>query len=175
MSQAEREAGRIFGQSGIHLAWTNCPAQPEPGSPVACEGEPAPGEMRVRMLKRHLNRGFQASIFGYAIAPVLASVYYESALRLAQTTTNSESDLFRREIEASTIRGCLIAHEIGRLFLGQNQHAAGGIMRARWKIRDIQLALQGGLLFTREQSGMLLRNARLLTERRQQEKLQTSR
>lgn len=161
VTQAEREAGRIFGQSGIHLAWTNCPVWPKPNSLVACEGEPAPGEIRVRILEHDLNHAFQTSIFGYAIAPVFASVYYESALRLAQTTTNSGSDIFRREIEAPIILGSLIAHEIGHLLLRQNQHTASGIMRARWEIREIQLAVQGGLLFTPEQSGMLRRNARL--------------
>ena len=47
--------------------------------------------------------------------------------------------------------GAAVAHEIGHLYLGEDAHSAGGIMRATWTVREID-ALRGGVLgFTREQ------------------------
>ena len=156
VTQARRETSRIFSQSGIRLTWTHCPAVPKPDSAFACQGEPTPGQIRVRILDRQLNNAFQDSVFGFAIAPVFASVYYESALRLAQTSSNSESDV-------STILGCLIAHEIGHLLLGHNHHTVNGIMQARWEIKQIQQLTMGALAFTPEQSKLMLVNAHLRT------------
>lgn len=156
LSNAEREASRIFGLSGIHFAWTHCPPLASPDSPSRCTGEPAASEIRVRVLGRHLNYNFQGSVFGFAIAPTLASVYYESALHLAQTTTTSES-------EVSVILGCLIAHEIGHLLLGSNHHTVNGIMQARWDIPQIQRATKGTLGFTPEQSKLIQVNAHMRT------------
>ena len=154
VTQAETEASRIFSQSGIRLAWTNCAAQPNLVSLPVCLGEPTPGQIRVRILDRQLNNAFQDSVFGFAIAPVFASVYYESSLRLAQTSTNSESDV-------STILGCVIAHEVGHLLLGHNHHTVNGIMQGRWEIKQIQQLTAGSLAFTPEQSKLMLVNVHL--------------
>jgi hypothetical protein len=114
------------------------------------------GQIRVRILARQLNYAFKDSIFGFAITPVFASVYYESALRLARTSSNSESDV-------STILGCLIAHEVGHLLLGHNHHSVNGIMQGLWEIKQIQQAMMGALAFTPERSKLMLVNAHLRT------------
>ncbi len=154
LSQAERETSRIFRQSRIHLVWTQCSVQPASESAPACVDEPVPGQIRLRILGQHLNYAFPGSIFGFAQAPVFASVYYESALRLAQRSTNSESDV-------SIILGCLIAHEVGHLLLGHNHHTVNGIMQGRWDIKQIQQLTMGALAFTPEDSKLMLANAQL--------------
>lgn len=145
LSSAEREASRIFGQTGIRLQWTYCSTGRSPVSTSICEGEPAPGQIRLRVLRRHLNYDFKESVFGFAIAPSLASVYYESAERLVQSATDSSSN-------TPIILGCLMAHEIGHLLLGHDQHTVSGIMKATWDIEQIQQAMKGSLGFSPQQA-----------------------
>jgi hypothetical protein len=52
------------------------------------------------------------------------------------------------------ILGHVIAHEIGHLLLGRG-HAASGIMRARWTLRDWELVSQRSFNFTPEQATLL--------------------
>lgn len=142
----------IFSESGVRLAWTDCPLQPDSVSQPLCRDKSAPGEIRVRILDRQFKSYLPDNAFGFAIPPVWATVYYEPALRLARTATDSESNV-------SVILSCLIAHEIGHLLLGRNAHAADGVMTARWDVVQIQQALRRDLRFTPEQSKAILRNA----------------
>ena len=79
------------------------------------------------------------------MAPTYASLYYESAQRLVQTETDASSNI-------SMILGCLMAHEIGHLLLGEGQHTASGIMQASWDILQVQNALRGTLGFSYQQA-----------------------
>jgi hypothetical protein len=158
LAEAERETSRIFAQTGIQFAWVYCSPRPSPDSPSICKGEPGTGEIRVRVLRRHLNYNFEDSVFGFAIAPTFASVYYESAQHLVQTATDSESNI-------PTILGCLIAHEIGHLLLGHNQHTVSGIMQASWGITQIQQAMKGALGFSPQQAEHMRQSARMLMKR----------
>lgn len=154
--RAEQEAGRILRQAGVRLNWTDCPIHPVQGTNSGCHLEPAPGEIRVRILARPLNNVFQDSIFGFAIAPVWASVYYESAVHFSRVNRESELDV-------SVTLGCLIAHEIGHLLLGQNAHTASGIMQPRWEANQLHLAMIGSLLFNPEQARLIQTNVRART------------
>lgn len=150
---AEREAGRIFTQSGVHIAWTDCPIEKTPAAKSECNDEPAPGQIRLRILRRPSTDIFRDSILGFAIAPVFASIYYDSAVLLARTSINGDIDL-------SVVLGCLASHEIGHLLLGENRHSASGIMKAEWLSRQVQLAMMGSLLFLPEESMLLNAKAR---------------
>lgn len=143
--KATAETSQIFSRSGIELAWIYCPPHSSSHPHAACESEPAPGEIRVRVLGRHLNSTFQDSVFGFANAPTFATVYYDSAQLLVETATDSDSSL-------PIVLGCLMAHEIGHLLLGDNQHTVSGIMQARWDIQQIQQLMKGALQFTSEQA-----------------------
>lgn len=153
IARAEVETSRVFSQAGIGLAWFQCPVNARPDSPV-CHTEAASTQIRIRILDRNIAKVYQDGIFGFAIAPVFASVYYESAQRVARQTTESEANV-------ATILGCLIAHEVGHLLLGHNQHTASGIMKASWDIQQIKLAMMGRLLFVPEQSKRMLENVHL--------------
>jgi len=142
--KAQAEASRIFARSGIELAWTYCPPRRSVVSNPTCDSEAA-GEIRMRVLGHQLNNVFQDSIFGFAIAPTFATVYYDSAHLLVETASDSESYL-------PVVLGGLMAHEIGHLLLGENQHTVSGIMQARWDILQIQQLMKGALQFTPQQS-----------------------
>jgi len=145
LAAAERETSRIFAQAGIRFQWTECGVRHSSDLSSACEDEPVTGQIRVRMLPHHLNHNFSDSVFGFVVAPAYASVYYESALRLVQTVTDANSNI-------SVILGCLMAHEIGHLLLGQGQHTVSGIMQPSWDIQQVQLALRGRLGFSSQQA-----------------------
>jgi len=134
LTRTEEATDDIFRKSGIRLAWTDCP--PMPGSVRArlCRDESVPGEIRVRILDRQFRNYLPDNAFGFAVPPVWANVYYQPALRLARSFTNSESSV-------SVILSCLVAHEIGLLLLGPNAHAVDGIMTARWEVGQIQQAM----------------------------------
>jgi len=100
----------------------------------------------------------QDTVFGFAVAPVLATVYYESVLALAKYD--------EREFEGSVVLGCAMAHEIRHLLLGSNSHSVSGVMQARWERRQIEEELRGAALFTPNQAtliraGMRRRNVTL--------------
>jgi hypothetical protein len=152
--KAAAETSQIFARSGIDFAWTYCGPRTSPQPSPACRSENAPGEIRVRVLSSHSNNSFHDSIFGFAIAPTFATVYYDSAQLLLKTTGASDSDL-------PVIFGSLIAHEIGHLLIGDNQHTASGIMQARWDIQQVQQLLKGALQFTPQQATRMGLNSRL--------------
>jgi hypothetical protein len=104
-----------------------------------------------------IHHKFQDSVFGFTVHPVLASVYYEYAVRRAKSDD--------AEFETPIILGCVIAHELGHLLLGPNGHSAGGIMQGEWGPKQLHLALMGGLLFTSQQSKVIRRAARARAER----------
>jgi len=148
VSGAEREASRIFSKCGIYLVWTNCPEPHTADSPSLCYKESAPGEIHMRIMARHLNDVLPDSVFGFAIAPKLASVYFEPAAQLTKVLGNPE-------LNHPAILGCLMAHEIGHLLLGQNAHATSGIMQAQWNAQQIRDASMGLLSFTTKQAKLM--------------------
>jgi hypothetical protein len=95
-------------------------------------------------------------VFGLAIQPIWANVYYDSALHLSEATRGFVSDV-------AAILGCVIAHEIGHLLLGENHHSVDGIMQARWQITQIQQVMKGTLVFSPEQSALMRANVELRT------------
>jgi len=143
LDRAEKETQRIFERMEIHIGWTNCPIHPVSSEKSACYEEAAPGQVRLRILKQPLNDSFRDSIFGFALAPEFASVYFDAAARLTRIS-NEEFDL-------ATMMGCLIAHEVGHLLLGENRHSASGIMKAKWELRQVQQAMMGSLGFLPEE------------------------
>jgi hypothetical protein len=153
LRRAEQAATTIFTQSGVNIAWVDCPIQKIPTAQLECYEEPAPGQIRLRILGRSSSHGFRDSIFGFSIAPVFATIYYDAAVRLTQTTHTGDIDL-------AIVLGCLATHEIGHLLLGANRHSASGIMKAQWGVRQIQLAMMGSLLFLPEEERLLSGNAR---------------
>ena len=143
LAVAEQEAGRILAEAGFPVTWLNCPVTP--GGSATCRKQVEAADIRVRVvsLPEQSKKLFHDSVFGFAMAPAFASVYYESAERLAKLDDAS--------FEMPVILGCVIAHEIGHLLLGPNSHSASGVMQPQWERKQVQQAMTGRLLFTPEQ------------------------
>jgi len=153
LARAEREAGRIMGEAGLRAVWLECPTGPSTAEPNApCQKAAEATDIRLRVLAAPVQNEPEDTVFGFTIHPVLATVYYEYAVRRAK------SDYAAFEIPI--ILGCVISHELGHLLLGSNGHSGAGIMRPRWEPRHVRQLMMGTLRFTTEQSMLMRAQAR---------------
>ena len=145
LAGAEREAGQILAKAGLSVIWSECwPVLPTNVSQEPCMEETLEATaIRLRILPIPVGDRSPDTVFGFAIHPALASVYYESAVRFAK---NEEG-----RFEVPPILGCVIAHEIGHLLLGSKSHSFSGVMRSRWDHEQLREAMMGALLFTPKQ------------------------
>jgi hypothetical protein len=149
LAAAEREAGRILGAAGVRIVWVECPMGSTTASAEGpCSRKLEPTDVMLRVLPPPAQHSLKADVFGFAIGSNLASVYYDYAVRLAVEVEYVEFD-------ARIILGCVIAHELGHLFLGSNSHSGAGIMRSPWGHKQLREALMGTLLFTAEQAKLM--------------------
>jgi len=145
---AEREANRIFAQARLAVVWRNCPIGPaKPVEPDPCHDAPEPTDIVLRILSAPTDRQFQDNVFGFAVHPLLASVYYDRVLLRAVRDT--------AQFEVHLILGAVMAHEIGHLLIGSNAHSSSGVMQASWERKQIRQAVTGTLYFTAEQARLI--------------------
>jgi hypothetical protein len=157
VTAAEREAGRILDAAGVRIIWVECPMRPT----TAIAREPCLRALKstdilLRVLSPPAQHTLKADVFGFAISPIMANVYYDHAVRLAVEQGYAEFD-------ARTILGCVTAHELGHLFLGSHSHSRAGIMRSAWGQKQLRQALMGTLLFTAEQAKLMQAEVRTRT------------
>jgi hypothetical protein len=146
---AEREADRIFSAAGLPTQWVNCSGKGLATDTLnACSQPLKPHEIVLRLITESTNEPYRDSVFGFAVVPLVASVYVNYAVG------NAKRD--NAEFEMPMILGSVIAHEIGHLMLGLNSHSDTGIMQKHWERKQIQLVMTGNLLFTASQ-GKLMR------------------
>ena len=129
---------------------------PTSGSPESCQKAQQATDLRLRILPASIQNKFQDSVFGFAVHPALASVYYDYAERRAKVDD--------AEFELPVILGGVIAHELGHLLLGSDGHSASGIMQPRWDPNQVRLLMMGTLQFTPEQTKRMILAAQARTE-----------
>lgn len=169
LAAAEREAGEILDAAGVRIIWVECPMASTPDSAEKpCLGTLKSTDIMLRILPQPAKHRLKADVFGFAISPILASVYYDYALRLAVEDEYGEFD-------ARIILGCIIAHELGHLFLGSNSHSSAGIMRSPWGQKQLQQALVGTLLFTADEAKVMQAQVRARTRPQRNGRLRASR
>ena len=137
--KAEKEAGRILDQAGVHVTWRDCPTGNEP-----CRK--GPGRVFfLAMMAGPMQNKFLDTVSGYAVLPDrLAVVYYDYLPRI----TGGRSNLS----DTAAILGCVIAHELGHLLLGTHRHSIAGIMQERWGVEQTRIALMSRLSFLPEEA-----------------------
>ena len=168
LAAAEREAGRILNAAGVRLTWVECPMRSSTAGPKGpCSRRLKSTDIMLRVLPPPAQHRLKADVFGFAIRPILANVYYDYAVRLAV-------ELEYVEFDARTILGCVIAHELGHLFLGSNSHSSAGIMRSPWRPKQVRQALMGTLLFTAEQAKVMQVQVRARTRPQRKGRLRAS-
>jgi hypothetical protein len=145
LSDAEREATRIYLNAGVETIWIDCRTSKKTPNPAAACAAP--------LCRTHLTLHIVAwtshdrdSIFGIAFLSqsgegTYSDVFYPSAEKLH---TDGRTSLSR-------VLGHVMAHEIGHLLLGTNSHSALGLMRPHWQKEELRSMEMGTLLFTPQQ------------------------
>jgi hypothetical protein len=152
LNRAAAVTGRLFAGAGVTTIW-------QPGAPNSLEGrltvmlaspiQSAPddrGYVAVR-IEKGMPPDPQGTGLGYALPHARqgahATVYYDKVEKLflsAQAMPGIENLL-----------GAAMAHEIGHVLLGSEEHSAQGIMKARWGRAEFQLLACNRLQFTLEE------------------------
>ena len=146
VAAAERRAGQILGDAGLKVIWIDCwigESSDNPSGP--CQQPLSPAEVLLRVVSDRGRNEIPENAFGFAVPPILASVYYEPAARLARI----------EGYELTSILAGVIAHELGHLLLGSGSHSKFGIMQGQWGSKCLQLVRWNALQFTPEQSKLI--------------------
>jgi hypothetical protein len=140
---------RIYAAAGVELQWTyscveSCRSQAAP-APVIDQRDIDQREgleLAITIVPDALTpAAFPSGVMGSA--PVGSRLVYVFLGR-------ARAFAFQRDLSIGTVLGHIIAHEVGHLLLRQG-HAAHGLMRATWDLRDLRFAKQGKFGFTAEQ------------------------
>jgi hypothetical protein len=161
LRDAEGQAAYLLAKAGVRIAWTVYTQEQSAGRP---QSEDSGTDFVVRIIPASMTArlNHKTGEAGQSLIPSgvhgptpggIAHVFYESVRGLAL-----ESGSFFGEV-----LGDVIAHELGHLLLGSG-HSSAGIMKARWKLRDLRLASQGELRFSPGEVAALQRGARSLRQ-----------
>jgi len=155
MGRAQEQAGRAFRHAGIEVTWLNCrvPAVSEEASRT-CREAVFPEHLHLRIVRKSL--GLKGETLGISFqgedgSGCYADLFYEP---MEQLQKSDGADI-------ASLLGHVAAHEIGHLLLGNNSHAAAGIMHAHWTTEELASARVGGLAFLEKESRRM--RARLAT------------
>jgi len=74
----------------------------------------------------------------------MADAYYRSVQLVAEANSS----------DVSALLGCVMSHELGHLLLGPG-HVPNGIMRAAWKLQDVDAARKRSLKFDQAQGARI--------------------
>ena len=154
----------VLARAGIAIRWELCRAEDlERYRDSSCR-QRADGsvlQLRIQLARSAKQFSRSASQYGYAMPSesgfgVIAGVFVNRIRTLAREEGR----------DLHVVLGYVIAHEIGHLLLGSNSHARQGIMLAKWKSDQLQLAQMGMLRFTPAQEQLMRRqvSARLLAQ-----------
>jgi hypothetical protein len=165
---AERGAEQILRDTGVRMIWLDCRVGVSSDNPSdPCRQPLAPNEVLLRVLSDRKRNGIPDDAFGFAVPPILASVYYEHVRFLAARTGSS----------VASILACVMVHELGHLLLGSGSHSEIGVMKGKWGSNEMRQIAWGGFHFTPQQSRlirgeaqvrMLRESAQIIVEAQQQ-------
>lgn len=159
LRHAERHAAYLFARAGVRIVWAVQAQKQRAGRPQA---ENSLADFFVRIIPPSMAARFnyKPGELGQSLVPSgfhgptpggIANIFWD---RVTDRSSKSGST-------CSEVLGDAIAHELGHLLLGSG-HSARGIMRARWKLRDLKFASRARLRFLPAQVVLLQRAARLL-------------
>ena len=151
VSASEKRAGFILGKAGLHVTWLNCAAGVVDWSAHSrCAQMPEAHDLDMRIVV-HRPRETRDEPLGFTVFPAPSNearpytvIYYPAIERMAW---DSATDAFE-------IAGAVMAHEIGHLLLGSD-HAARGVMSAKWRPADVRRASTDDFLFSSSEAAQL--------------------
>jgi len=153
---AQKVAQMVLQRASVEVTWQDCTVSQNPSRvPPECESRLRRTDLLLYLVVR---LGAHApsvgkNALGFSIIPdksdeaQMAYVCYPRVRALSHSTSFTADELL----------GLALAHEIGHLRLGTNEHCNRGIMRARWRPRDLEGRHWEEFLFTAEQAKRLQR------------------
>ena len=136
-------ATTIIEDAGVHVTWTSCGSGSHTVSP--CDSAMTSTDLLVRMIRCNDDSNNPLRALGFALIDgqqhtgALATVYVDRVASVARESG----------VDGSLLLGRAIAHEIGHLLMGTNQHSTSGVMRAQWTRRDLRRGRPDQWHFTR--------------------------
>ena len=132
LEAARMQAAAILREAGIDISWLDCNV---PNESARCNQPVTSADAILRIGAAHETSGHQFTSMGFSLvnlsdgkAPYLSTIYADLVASVARGAG----------IDASELLGRAIAHEIGHLMLGTNEHAASGLMRAIWSRAELR-------------------------------------
>ena len=137
-------AARTLAAAAVAADWHEC----DRDSMECALSRPVDGELIVRLVRLPEKKPSAWLCLGDAYIDregggVLATVYVDRVEMLAAASG----------VDAATLLGRAIAHELGHLLLATNAHSSGGLMRAVWSRDDVRRDLNWG--FTRDEAAAI--------------------
>jgi hypothetical protein len=128
---ALRRAAEILFHAEVDIEWVTCPVHREGW---ACANPLGSYELIVRLInspgtdQNSTRQTFSNSVIDEAAGEgVLATVYIDRVNKLATSA----------RVDRTLVLGRSIAHEIGHLMLGTNEHTTKGLMREVWTAEEL--------------------------------------
>ncbi len=158
-SRAMAGADAILTRSDIDVEWLDCPARRFGRPSPVCDTPRARAELVVRLANAPAggSQGARWQALGYSLIDTttgtgtMATVFIDRVTRLAH----------HARIDVATVLARALAHEIGHLILGSNEHSHAGIMREAWTAQQLTSTRAQDWHFLPAQSEQM-RQARLL-------------
>jgi hypothetical protein len=142
LRQAEVRARTVLMDAGVSLTWLDCGVPGQRRTELGCQAIAFPTHFSVRLVagrKAVSDDTFGQSYLNERGEGNYANVYVTPLSSARALSVIKEGDLL----------GYVVAHELGHLLLGKESHSAGGLMRARWEVAELQEGARGKLLFSR--------------------------
>jgi hypothetical protein len=123
--RARAEADAILASAGVQVTWRDCEA-------AACADAAGKTQLVVRVAAAPA--AARDAMLGYSYidletrSGVLATIFADRVHAMARASAS----------DAGMLLGAVLAHEIGHMLLGTNDHAGAGLMRARWSVAEIR-------------------------------------
>jgi hypothetical protein len=132
LNDALKHSREILRRAEVTVDWVQCPARRTGPVPAICDSPPGNSEIVVRLVqgaekdrdKRPLGQPLLDRSRGTG---VFATVFMNRVDRFAEVAQYSRS----------VVLGRAIAHEIGHLILGTDDHSATGLMREVWTVEQL--------------------------------------
>jgi hypothetical protein len=138
---AAQVAGKILHSAGIDVRWIDCSersSSADRGTKASCFVPLADGEVIVRFVASPA----AAARRGPARSDALGDAYVDTVAAtgaLATVYVDRVAAMSRAAgVDAATLLGRVMAHEIGHLLLGSAVHRSDGLMRAEWSTTLLQ-------------------------------------
>jgi hypothetical protein len=145
---AEKTAAHIFDQARVAVQWHNCSSRGGQFLDPTCAGGAAATDLVIQIVVR--SRKARDTVFGVAFVEGLGGAYADIFLDRLQRMQDREMN-----VSLPRLLGCVIAHEMGHLLLGEHSHSPDGLMLPRWESAQLNKLGKGNLRFDPKQAGYL--------------------